>query len=212
MNKIIIGGLVVAIVLAVVALFLGGGSGLSRSDVLSIVEEKFIVIKKELFALGANSGNQSTEPLSCTGGVCIHTEKLPFRDATTTPVTIKNPFGATSTAMVRVDVFGEATSSLQYHVGTTTTAFQASDTILPSSLVRAAAMSTSTLGMIIGGESAVIGTGQVAAGTSVAREIVVGPTQFVTLYVDNPNADDDEGGVEGLTNTFQGNLFVTFKR
>lgn len=173
------------------------------------VEVTVQVPKQELSTLGAIPGN-TVQDFFCINGGCDAVRDGAYANATTTLFSSLNPFGATSTASVVLFTSSGATSSMNYYVGTTTLSSIGTVAAAGKALISTGQVGSSTAATIISGRDTNLGSGQVASGGVV--EIMVGPAERITGYVDNPNGDDDEGGVIGNDNIFSGRFRIDFRR
>lgn len=153
------------------------------------------------------NGNVTYSATTTQGSLACTVVSGSFADATTTLFSMTNPFGATSTVrFANADITGVSTSTLNFEMGTTTSANVAptSNAQISGSLIDGS-VATSTLAYFSSG----VGTAGMAAGGTTAggtsqRSIQVGPTERIALYATSTNGNADNGGILGGNNTFAG--------
>lgn len=165
-----------------------------------------------------NQGN-----LSCFNGDCEYHITQTFIDASTTIVSIPDPFlagtttasdviinsdagltGATSTvSLSRLYVTGAATTSMTIACGSAASQTVAAPSV---SLVSSALLPTSTVGIVENNVTKALG-GTVDGGT--VAKIMVGP---LTPYFNCVVTPTVSGGVTNPNNTFDGKIIVRFAR
>jgi len=166
--------------------------------------------------LGAMSGPTNTNELNCILDYCTWTKQGVFVNATTSLASIRNPFGATSTGSFRViDIFGLSTTTLTLNVGTSTSAFgtvaSTSKSLLSNYEIATGTLVTILPGMSSGAVGAASGYQNNGIGTTTS--VVLGPTDYLAIYGQRPEAGtNDNGGILGNSNTFQGRYVLEFRR
>lgn len=165
--------------------------------------------------VGAIPGSELPE---CTGqsGLSVCVKSGSFADATTTLVSIANPFAATSTVDISLlDITHPSTSTALFYVSTTTVASHAAATFpaLPAdvdvaSLIDGASVATGTIGRIVNGVTVGPDASHFSAGAGSKARITVGPGQRVTVFASSALP----GGFTEVTNTFQGKYVFRFFR
>ena len=169
------------------------------------------VVEKIVERLGASPGPDRFNPIESMNGVCRAFYSGEFTDATTTVLSIKNPFNATSTAVL-VNVYGtNGTTSILLSFGTSSTPSAQLTTNLITdgfnkylNLVRQE-ISTST-GFVIAGS----GGDNTATSTNQTR-ITLGPSDYFVAVATGTTVGGFNLGAKGLTNTndtFSGNYSV----
>lgn len=119
-----------------------------------------------------------------------------FSDATTTPIAVQNPFGATSTVDFFIyDQTGVATSTYTLNCGTSTTAFGT-----PSDwVISAIEIATSTKDYLVNNSN---------AGTNSKERIIVDPNEWIVCDV----TTHYPGAFTEVTNTYDGNYKIRWFR
>jgi|SRR3990167_3161507 len=164
--------------------------------------------------LGAVTGPESSNEYSCNVAYCTWWKTGRFADATTSLVSVLNPFNATATAELGwLDITGQATSSVLLDMGTSTSRFggvaSTSKSLLNQYEIATSSFATILPGMKTGTLGATSGFSNNGIGTT--TEIVVGPSVYVTLFGQTP-AGGDSRGILGTNNTFVGKYVIIFKR
>lgn len=164
--------------------------------------------------LGAMSGPDNTNELNCVVDFCTWTKVGRFTNASTTQAGLSNPFGATSTAELKlIDIFGFSTSSLVLNVGTSTSVFggvaSTSKALLSDYEVATGTLVTILPGMTTGAVG--LATGYSNIGVATSTKVIVGPSVKVQIFGDT-RAGGDNGGITGNSNTFQGKYVIEFQR
>ncbi|MFN3658168.1 MAG: hypothetical protein ACK4UO_13005 [Pseudolabrys sp.] len=157
--------------------------------------------------LSVDSNGALTQTATTTeGSLACKTFSGSFADATTTLAAVQNPFAATSTVVfTNANVSGVSTSTMSLEIGTTTANTTApTDTTKVSGSLATLTIATGTQAYITSGIGA---TGIPVGGTAyggTASMIQLAPTDVVAIYASSTNANADNGGILGRTNTFAG--------
>lgn len=163
--------------------------------------------------LGAMASPDFYTDYISVNGLEIYVKNDVLRDATTTPIRVPNPLGATTTlSKMIVDISGAATTSISFYCGTST----------PTSGVSAA--DTNIIGLSQLGTSTVVyvdsdGTAQtnwyggsnIATWGTVVDSLLLLPGEEIVCTIAN-NGSADLGGVTGNSNTFAGKFIMEFTR
>ena len=193
-TKKIIGGVIIFVVGLLIGWFVHSGNLGGLGPVSPSANFNNIIASENvgspLFQF-LNSVNAVLFSETSTGGTCAAATSTWFDNA--------NPFAATSTAMLTMWLPGNATSTTMY-VGTTTASSgitAASQLGYSGTLVAGAVEATSSgQSYLISGQNSLLGTGQISAGTTVTKTILVGPTENVAAY-----ATSTYGGIGALNYT-----------
>ena len=148
----------------------GGGTGSFQAAGTALISGEATVLGT--FFQGGSTATTAVEQ-KVSAGSC--------NTATSTIFGIVNPFTATSTATVRIYGLSQATTTALI-VSTTTQATGLTSALIGAgSLVVSASIASTSQFYIQSGQSTLLGTGQVSAGTSV-YQTVVGPSEYVGAY------------------------------
>ena len=165
-QKLVIGGVVVALVLGAYAVFFGG----STETIVRETERK----------VGAIPGTEISCPEFCVGGVCEHTIAGACGSATTTLFRHRNPYGATSTAeLLYIRGIANATSTV-LQVGTST--LSALTANVPYAIWVNTTIATSTSFHLSGGVRNGPLNNTVDAGSGTILRGIVGPSEYFSAF------------------------------
>lgn len=146
-------------------------------------------------------------------GLEIYVKNDVLRDATTTPIRVSNPLGATTTlSKMIVDISGAATTSISFYCGTSTptSGVSAADT----NIIGLSQLGTSTVAYVDSDGTAQTnwygGSNIATWGTAVDSLLLLPGEEIVCTIANNGSAD--LGGVTGNSNTFAGKFIMEFTR
>jgi hypothetical protein len=168
--------------------------------------------------LGAMPGPDISSEYLSVNGLTVYVKNGTFKDATTTPFAVKNPYNATSTLDLAILDFDNGTSTVSFYVATSTSAFT-DGTAGDGNIVNKALTVTSTHAYIVNGVTGVgLDSGHVSAGTNTLTRVLVGPNNWVIGRVYSSDSEGNaitalDGAIlDPATNAFKGTYKLRFIR
>ena len=166
--------------------------------------------------VGAVPGPDFGSEYVCFAGSCTWHKSGDFADATMTPLSIRNPWGVTTTALVRFMNIRNGTTSINLAVGTSSaqsgyaTSSPYSDGYLTYLNYFHLLITTSTEAFVNGSTI----PGNTSTSTNMLQ-IVMGPNDYLLMVATGTNGGGNQTAENGLidgANTFSGQYSLEFRR
>ena len=142
---------------------------------------------------GYQFGARTMNPIWNISDLDVEVSIGSFTDATTTPISVLNPFGATSTVdFMLYDQTGVATSTYTMDCGVATTQFASPSDLLIDGL----SVATSTTVYMVNSEN--------DSGTNSESHVIVGPTEYISCLI----VPIIEAAITNTGNTYDGNYKI----